>query len=131
MWCFFFSFFFFFFVFPFHSQELFIHTFVLTACRRVKATNPQLLEDFCKALFSLIILQKTHHEHTDSPWNSKQSLPLKTCVEVLTTLLSCESQDEGATAKDLSSGLFVDWLETVDPEIIDVHPLVQRQILFR
>ncbi|XP_031573151.1 integrator complex subunit 1-like [Actinia tenebrosa] len=100
------------------------------ACMKVKSSNPQLLDDVCKALFSLMIFQKTRHEHADSPWNSKQSLPLKTCVEILTTLLSCDPHGEDRSAYDLSKGLFVDWLETVDPEIVNVHPLVQRQLLF-
>lgn len=88
----------------------------------IKSKNPQLLEEFCKALFGVVINQIG--QPVESPWHSSQSLPLQTCIETLTSLL----QDENHV---LSRGLFVDWLETLDPEIVDVHPLLQRQILFR
>ena len=30
----------------------------------------------------------------------------------------------------MTSGLFVDWFELVDPEVVHVHPVLQRQLLF-
>lgn len=70
------------------------------------------------------MIDKNGQTHSaDVPWHSLQSLPLQTCVQILTILV----QDDCT----LNKGLLVDWLETLDAEIVDVHPLIQRQMLFR
>ena len=62
-----------------------------------------------------------------------RSLPHRNCVEILTKLLSdgdAESQGVGQCLSALQCGLAVDWYEMFEPEVVNVHPLQQRQLLF-
>ena len=97
----------------------------------MRKTNSPLFEDLVQAIVETLI---SGHSRTDSKsasaWTPQQSLPLKTCSEILVQLLE-QSNDSDPSLDHLVSGLLVDWCEIVDPEIVHVHPLLQRMLLFR
>ena len=102
------------------------------ACLKLKNANSPLLEDFIQAIATTLISEQSGHDSRSvpAPWTPQQSLPLKTCSEILVQLLE-RSNDTGPSHDHLTSGLLVDWCEIVDPEVVHVHPLLQRQLLFR
>ena len=106
------------------------HFFV--ACLKLKIANSPLLEDFIQAIATTLISSHNgqHSKSAPAVWTPQQFIPLKTCSEILVQLLG-GSNDTGASRDHLADGLLVDWCEIVDPEVVHVHPLLQRQHLFR
>lgn len=102
------------------------------ACLKLKKANSPLFEDFIKAITTSLISGRSRQdsEAATTVWTPQQSLPLKTCSEILVKLLE-ESEGTNPSRDNLVSGLLVDWYEIVDPEVVQVHPLLQRQLLFR
>lgn len=99
---------------------------------KLRKANSPLYEDLIKAITKTLISgrSKEDSESTSAVWTPQQSLPLKTCSEILVKLLE-ESEGADSSHNHLSNGLLVDWYEIVDPEVVQVHPLLQRQLLFR
>ncbi|XP_048575697.1 integrator complex subunit 1 [Nematostella vectensis] len=102
---------------------------VLQAVSNLRMRGSHLLEEFTKALLKAYLLPHEPGEPADKPWSPKRSLTTKACADLLTSLLSTAPLSDGAHA-NLSSGLFVDWFEMVDPEFVGNSPLAQRQLLF-
>lgn len=102
------------------------------ACLKLKKANSPLFEDFIKAIITTLISARSRKdsESATAIWTPQQSLPLKTCSEVLVQLLK-EFERMDPSRGNLSSGLLVDWYEILDPEVVQVHPLLQRQLLFQ
>lgn len=102
------------------------------ACLKLKEANSPLYEDFIKAITKTLISSriKKDSDSNTAVWTPQQSLPLKTCSKILVKLLE-ESDGTDSSRDHLSKGLLVDWYEIVDPEIVHVHPLLQRQLLFQ
>lgn len=102
------------------------------ACLKLKKANSPLFEDFIKAIITTLISARSRKdsESATAIWTPQQSLPLKTCSEVLVQLLK-EFEGMDPSRGNLSSGLLVDWYEILDPEVVQVHPLLQRQLLFQ
>nr|XP_058960995.1 integrator complex subunit 1-like isoform X3 [Pocillopora verrucosa] len=102
------------------------------ACLKLKEANSPLYEDFIKAITKTLISSriKKDSDSNTAVWTPQQSLPLKTCSKILVKLLE-ESDGTDSSRDHLSNGLLVDWYEIVDPEIVHVHPLLQRQLLFQ
>ena len=107
-------------------------TLFISACLKVRKTNSPLFEDFIQAIVETLISghSRTESKSASAAWTPQQSLPLKTCSEILVQLLE-QSNDSDPSLDHLVSGLLVDWCEIVDPEIVHVHPLLQRMLLFR
>lgn len=102
------------------------------ACLKLKKANSPLFEDFIKTIITTLISARSRKdsESATAIWTPQQSLPLKTCSEVLVQLLK-EFERMDPSRGNLSSGLLVDWYEILDPEVVQVHPLLQRQLLFQ
>lgn len=102
------------------------------ACLKLKKANSPLFEDFIKAIITTLISARSRKdsESATAIWTPQQSLPLKTCSEILVQLLK-EFEGMDPSRGNLSSGLLVDWYEILDPEVVQVHPLLQRQLLFQ
>lgn len=102
------------------------------ACLNLKKANSPLFEDFIKAIITTLISARNRKdsESATAIWTPQQSLPLKTCSEILVQLLK-EFEGMDPSRDNLSSGLLVDWYEILDPEVVQVHPLLQRQLLFQ
>lgn len=102
------------------------------ACLKLKKANSPLFEDFIKTIITTLISARSRKdsESATAIWTPQQSLPLKTCSEVLVQLLK-EFEGMDPSRGNLSSGLLVDWYEILDPEVVQVHPLLQRQLLFQ
>jgi len=90
------------------------------------------MEDFIKAIITNLISARNRidSESATTIWTPQQSLPLKTCSEILVQLLK-EFEGIDPSRDNLVSGLLVDWYEILDPEVVNVHPLLQRQLLFQ
>lgn len=103
-----------------------------SACLKLKKTNSPLFEDFIKAIITTLICARSRQdsESATAVWTPRQSLPLKTCSEILVQLLK-EFESIDPSRDNLASGLLVDWYEILDPEVVQVHPLLQRQLLFQ
>ena len=103
----------------------------ISACLKLRNSNSPLFEEFLQAIAAtLLSSQSTRDFHSASAvWTPQRSLPLKTCAEILIRLL--KDSVSGQSSDYLASGLLVDWCEIVDPEIVQLHPLIQRQLLFR
>ena len=104
----------------------------IPACLKLKKANSPLFEDFVQAITATLISRysRQHSHSASAAWTPQQSLPLKTCSEILVQLLEW-SNDADPSRDHLLSGLLVDWCEIVDPEVVHVHPLLQRLLLFR
>lgn len=102
------------------------------ACLKLKKANSPLFEDFIKAIITTLISARSRidSESASAVWTPQQSLPLKTCSEILVQLLK-EFEGVDLSRDNLVSGLLVDWYEILDPEVVQVHPLLQRQLLFQ
>lgn len=101
------------------------------ACLKLENAKSSLLEEFLQAIAVTLVSSQEKHDSlcTSTVWTPQRSLPLKTCAEILVRLLNFSNS--GQAGDNLASGLLVDWCEIVDPELVQVHPLTQRQLLFR
>lgn len=107
-----------------------VHVFI-SACLKLRNANSPLFEEFLQAIAATLLSSQSARDfHSASAvWTPQRSLPLKTCAEILIRLL--EDSVSGQSSDHLASGLLVDWCEIIDPEIVQLHPLIQRQLLFR
>ncbi|XP_065065814.1 integrator complex subunit 1-like [Rhopilema esculentum] len=92
---------------------------IVQACNFMQEKNMAVLKKFVDAVCSCFIESKSNG-FSDAFDN------IKSCVKFLVEIYKYGS----SLSTDFSRGLILDWIEVLDPEIVHVDPLLQRDLLF-
>ena len=93
-------------------------------------------EEFIRSIFIVMTRKEADRNVSKAGLYKSKSPSHRNCVEILTQLLT-NKEETGKHKRHrpqsldyLQRGLEVDWYEMFEPEIVNVHPLQQRQMLF-
>lgn len=119
------------------SLILLICFFCIAACLVLKESRSPLYEEFLRSVFTVMSSRDAGSSTDELAPHKSRSLNHRNCVEILTQLLTTkemtvnyEPRTDDHSLDALQCGLAVDWYEMFEPEVVNVHPLQQRQMLF-